>query len=359
MNFYKKLARPLLFSCDPEKAHHATLRMLGAARMPPVRALLRAISHFEDPRLEVQLGALKLKNPIGLAAGLDKDCDALEAMTALGFGFVEIGTVTARPQPGNPRPRIFRLPVDSGLINRMGFPSGGSQKVAANLKRSARSLDGTRLGINVGKNKDVALDDAAQSYCDALQPLQEFADYIVLNVSSPNTPELRKLQEPERLTALVRRVQQMGAAGTPVFIKIAPDLSDQELREVIDVVRQSGVSGVIATNTTSSRVGLQTRTEEAGGLSGAPLRDRSCAVVSFLYRELRDSVPIVGAGGVASADDAWRMFEAGASAVQIYTGLIYEGPLVVKKIKQGLIARLDRSGLSSIRQIIGRSVEDN
>lgn len=280
---YKSLIRPLLFTLDPESAHELAMSLGRSARYRVVQKALQALFAFEDPRLEVEVFGIKFSNPIGLAAGFDKECRALPLFSALGFGHIEAGTITAESQEGNPRPRIFRYSSDRALINRMGFPSLGAEAAFCNLGSLPPERFDSVLGINIGKTKAVPIEEAELDYLRSFERLKEFGKYFVLNVSSPNTPELRKLQEPERLLALFKKVAEANDGDKPILVKLAPDLTDQELKEALDVCMSAGVAGVIATNTTFSRDRLSVETEEIGGLSGAPLRERSLEVVAKIY----------------------------------------------------------------------------
>lgn len=352
---YKGTLRPLLFRLDPERAHHAAL---GAAsllgRMSFFRLAARVVYHCEDPALEMCCFGMKFRNPIGLAAGFDKDARAVPFLASLGFGSLEVGSVTGKPQPGNPRPRIFRFSRDLALINRMGFPSMGADAVSEKLSTlRARYRDLPALGINLGKTKAVPIDDALSDYIYSFERLQQYVDYVALNVSSPNTPELRKLQERQRLLALFRGIQECNKRNIPILVKIAPDLEPAELDDVLACCEEARISGIIATNTTFSRDGLSLPTEEAGGLSGRPLHRKSLDMVSYLFRATRGRIPIVGVGGIFTAQDAWDFFCAGASLVQIYTGLVYEGPSVVRNIKSGLLSLLKHNGVTRLSEVVG------
>jgi len=340
--------RPLLFRLDPEDAHTLTLSLIRlAGALPPARAFLRSI--FSGPQKPVQAFGLTFKNPIGLAAGYDKDGLGWQGLACLGFGHLEIGTVTPIAQPGNPRPRIFRLPKEQGVINRMGFPGKGVDFVVRQLK--GKQPDGVLLGLNLGKNKDTPLESAAQDYLTLLRAFAPLADYLAINVSSPNTVGLRRLQVREALEDLLaqlnrERQAQVLQLGRPVplLVKLAPDLTDDELDDALEVLVRTGMDGVIATNTTLSREGLKSpkvasvlRTSqspaiEAGGLSGAPLRQRSTQLVKKIYSRTGGKLPIIGVGGVMSPDDAREKLDAGAWLVQVYTGLVYAGPGLVKNI---------------------------
>jgi len=307
---------------------------------------------------------LTFANPVGLAAGFDKNGTAAQALAALGFGFIEVGSVTGEPQPGNPRPRLFRLPHDRALINRAGFNNCGALQLAENIKR--RRPDCV-LGVNIGKSRRVAIEDAIPDYLESFEAVYNAADYIAINVSSPNTPSLRELQRPEMLADLLASLQQRNeelarrfplATVKPLLLKIAPDLTESEIESIVDVAAGHNIAGIIATNTTVARHGLQTSRSKveacgAGGLSGAPLQNRSNEVVAFIYRLTRGALPIIGVGGVFTAEDAWEKICAGASLIQLYTGFIYEGPSVAPRINEGLAGILQREGFSTLDEAVG------
>ncbi|MBL0126141.1 MAG: quinone-dependent dihydroorotate dehydrogenase [Flavobacteriales bacterium] len=342
-----RLLRPLLFLLNPERAHRLTFRVLDvAAHLPGVLAL---VGGRRPPKgAEVVVMGLRFPGPVGLAAGMDKDAKHVRAMAALGFGHVEVGTLTPRAQPGNPRPRLFRLLADEALINRMGFNNGG---VEAAVDRLRHREPGVIVGGNIGKNKETPNERAAEDYVACFTALYEVVDYFVVNVSSPNTPGLRELQDKGPLLALLQQLvsirderTEKGAPHRPILLKIAPDLSDAQLVEVCEVVRTSGIEGVVATNTTIARDGLRTPAEEvtamgAGGLSGAPLRARSTEVVRFLRGHLPRPFVIIGVGGIDSADAAQEKLDAGADLVQVYTGLIYRGPALINAINTRYASR--------------------
>jgi dihydroorotate dehydrogenase len=311
--------------------------------------------------LETERFGIRFPNPVGLAAGFDKSGESFNALGALGFGHVEIGTVTALPQPGNPRPRLFRLPADRALLNRMGFNNPGADAVAARLRRSRIE---PVLGINIGKSKATALEDATADYLRSLELLEAFAAYVVVNVSSPNTPGLRQLQDAAPLRELLRalrlRAAELGKirgdAPRPILLKIAPDLTDPQVEEAVGIAVEEGMAGVIATNTTISREGLRTPGIDgmgAGGISGAPVHRRAVEVVSLIWRTTGGRMPIVGVGGVFGAADAWEMIRAGASLVQVWTGFIYQGPTIARDINRGLLDRLRNDGFDRIGQAVG------
>jgi dihydroorotate dehydrogenase len=354
MSFYVSVARPLLFSLDAEEAHELTLGALGRRIVPTALRTLFPPPP-QDDRLRLEVCGLAFNNPLGVAAGLDKQGTALAAWDALGLGAAEVGTVTPQPQPGNPRPRLFRLPVDEALINRFGFNSDGAAAVRRNVGAGTRTR--LRLGINLGRNKSTPNERAIDDYVAGVDAFLDAADYFVINVSSPNTVGLRDLQQHRELGALVAAVvARAGTRGTPVFVKLSPDMDDHDLLDSADAAATAGAAGFIATNTTVSRAGLASPPEvvsETGGLSGAPLRDRANAVCRLLHRHLSGRLPLVGVGGIDSPDAAWQRLRAGASLVQVYTGLVYQGPGLVTRILHGLTERMDRHGVRHLQEIIG------
>ena len=337
--------KPLLFRSDPERVHERVMRGLAwAAEHPGALRLLSAAYSVRDPRLETRAFGLTFPSPVGLAAGFDKNAVAVPTWAALGFGFVEVGSVTAHAQPGNPKPRLFRLPNDVALVNRMGFNNEGAAVVAARLKALRRTgAVQVPLGVNVGKSKVTPLENAPEDYLESLNQLWPYADYFVINVSSPNTPGLRALQGRARLSELLGTVQAFRTSQTkkPVLLKVAPDLTDHELADITELAVQHGISGLVATNTTVSRTGLGTALDEAGGLSGKPLKDRSLAVLHFL-KGLGTGLPIVSVGGIADADDVFARLEAGAILVQLYTSFVYEGPFLLRRLNRRLLEKLEQ-----------------
>ncbi|MDO7887561.1 quinone-dependent dihydroorotate dehydrogenase [Hymenobacter cheonanensis] len=341
---YKSIVKPLLFQLDAERTHHLIFNNLKrASRVPGTAALLRSLYDYQHPSLRREVFGLTFANPVGLAAGFDKNAVLTDELASLGFGFVEIGTVTPRPQPGNPQPRLFRLPQDGALINRMGFNNDGAAAVAARLRqRTNRQLI---IGGNIGKNKDTPNERAADDYVAAFKALAEVVDYFVVNVSSPNTPGLRELQDKKPLISLLQQVQAHNLARPtprPLLLKIAPDLTDAQLDDILEIAQETKLSGLVATNTTIGRGGLATPAATvaaygAGGLSGRPLRARATEVIAYLHRRSQGGLPIIGAGGIHSAQDALEKLAAGASLVQLYTGFIYEGPGLVKQINQAIV----------------------
>lgn len=331
---YKTLLRPLLFRLDPEEAHHLTFSLLKKFGSISSWIMPKPV---EDARLEREVFGLKFKNPVGLAAGLDKDATAFEDFSRLGFGFVEIGTLTPKSQPGNDKKRLFRLVEDSGIINRMGFNNGGVDAAVQRLRKNKNIL----IGGNIGKNKATPNEQAAEDYKICFEKLFDYVSYFVVNVSSPNTPNLRALQDREPLTQLLNELMFLNgkkAKPKPILLKIAPDLTNEQLLDIIEIVKETNIAGIIATNTTLSRENLISENQrEAGGLSGKPLAKRSTEVIRFLHEKSGGAFPIIGVGGIHSAEDAMEKFAAGASLVQLYTGFIYEGPALIQEINRRLL----------------------
>ncbi len=332
--------RPLLFRLDPERAHDLTIQALRVAgAFPPMRELLSHAfaAHSQSP---VEAFGLKFPNPVGLAAGYDKDGLAWRGLACLGFGHIEVGTVTPRPQGGNPKPRIFRIPAEGAVINRMGFPGKGAEFVYQRLNVSTFKRPDVILGVNIGKNKDTPNVDAARDYLTLLERFASLADYLAVNVSSPNTIGLRRLQARDYLETLLSKLVEKRSeldVQPPLLVKLAPDLTDAELDDALAAISSSGVDGVIATNTTISREGLDSPAgSETGGLSGAPLRKRSTAMIQKIHRRTGGKLPIIGVGGIASVDDARAKLDAGADLVQVYTGMIFRGPGLAREIIEGL-----------------------
>jgi dihydroorotate dehydrogenase len=337
-----KLIKPILFKFDPESIHHVvTGGLRRVSRFWGVKGLLNKLYGLNDKNLERKVMGLTFKNPLGLAAGFDKNATLIEDFAELGFGFIEIGTVTPLPQPGNEKPRMFRLPQDQGLINRMGFNNQGVDVVAARLKNVDRK--GLIIGGNIGKNKITPNEDAVSDYIKCFDRLFDVVDYFVVNVSSPNTPGLRELQEKEPLKHILNTLQQRNTrngSSRPILLKIAPDLTNSQLDDIIEIVNETKIAGVIATNTTLSRENLNSSPNlknQSGGLSGKPLSERSTEVIRYLSEKSNKSFVIIGVGGIHSAEDALEKIKAGASLVQIYTGFIYEGPALIKRILKGLL----------------------
>ncbi|NNE31932.1 MAG: quinone-dependent dihydroorotate dehydrogenase [Winogradskyella sp.] len=335
---YKSIIRPILFCFDPENVHHFTFSLIRSlSKIPGLKQLIRSIYLVEDKRLERNLFGLKFKNPVGLAAGFDKDAKLFNELSNFGFGFIEIGTLTPKPQGGNPKKRLFRLKEDSAIINRMGFNNGGVIEAVERLKKN----NGVLIGGNIGKNKTTPNEHAVNDYETCFDALFEYVDYFVVNVSSPNTPNLRALQDKEPLTQLLKALQVLNfkkPKSKPILLKIAPDLTNEQLLDIIDIIATTKIDGVIATNTTISREGLRSEKKlEVGGLSGQPLSNRSTDVIRFLAKESNKAFPIIGVGGIHSAEDALEKLDAGADLIQLYTGFIYEGPKLIKDINKKLL----------------------
>lgn len=359
------LFKPILFLLRAETAHRVVMWVLAwLARLPGGLCLLRTLYSVDDPLLRLQVLGLELKNPIGLAAGLDKDAEAFEAFGALGFGLVEVGTLTGEPQPGNEKPRLFRLPRDRALINRMGFNNHGAAAAAARLRQ--RRPGSFRLGANIGRTKLVDNERAIDDYVKSTRALAPHVDYLVINVSSPNTPGLRALQDKESLAPLLQRVRttldtEVPGRRIPLLVKVAPDLVDADIDAVAEVALELGLDGIIATNTTIARTGLATATAEieacgAGGLSGPPVAERALYVLRRLRAKVGPKVTLIASGGIFDGDAAFERICAGASIVQVYTALIYEGPALPQRIARGLARRLRQAGFSSVEAAIGIDV---
>lgn len=340
---YKSFIRPIFFSIDPERVHYQVFDLLRSmCKLPGAKGILRSQFTVESNSLERELFGIKFKNPVGIAAGLDKDAKAIDELALLGFGFVEIGTLTPKPQPGNEKPRLFRLPKDKALINRMGFNNGGVHEAVERLKRRKSKVI---VGGNIGKNKVTPNENALDDYGYCVEHLHPYVDYFVVNVSSPNTPGLRELQEKEPLQKLLTFVKKLSLSKEnpkPVLLKIAPDLTSSQLDDIIDILQATRIDGVIATNTTISREGLQTSSEEvnkigSGGLSGKPLTKRATEVIRYLRQNLGPDFPIIGVGGIMTPEDALEKLNAGADLIQVYTGFIYEGPSLAKRINKYLL----------------------
>jgi len=354
---YKRAFRPILFSLDPETAHDLVLGLL--ARVPPLRA------PRDPPELAQRLWNLDFSNPLGLAAGMDKNGRAVNAWQALGFGFVELGTVTPRPQAGNDRPRMWRLPEQQGLINRLGFPSEGIDPLASRLQGLRGANLRIRIAVNFGPNKDTPTDRVIEDYCRLMERFAPLAHFIVINLSSPNTPGLRDWQDPERMRSLFDAIRsrsqadhtRLGDAGSakrpPILVKLAPDLEPSQLEELCGTIVALGLDGIVATNTTIARDEIGLPSDKPGGVSGQPLKAKARSAIRSLYKLTRGGIPIIGVGGIAGAGDAYAHIRAGASLVELYTGMIYEGPALAADIKSGLCVLLKRDGFRSIREAVG------
>jgi dihydroorotate dehydrogenase len=338
---YKHILKPIFFLFAPEKAHHIVTDAFKLLMLiPGVKRITEALFVVKDMRLERELFGIKFPNPVGLAAGFDKQASFYKEFASLGFGFIEVGTITPKGQPGNAQPRMFRLPKDEGLINRMGFNNHGLEVARKQLEGRDRSFI---IGGNIGKNKETPNENALDDYLECFHQLHDLVDYFVVNVSSPNTPGLRELQDKEPLLRILNALKSENTklqSPKPILLKIAPDLTDSQLDDIVEIVDESEIEGIIATNTTIAREGLNSDEKllaEAGGLSGKPVRERSTEVIRYLHQKSNGSFPIIGVGGIHSAKDALEKLEAGASLVQIYTGLIYEGPALIKQINKALL----------------------
>ena len=341
---YKLLIRPILFWFDPEEVHYFSFSFIKfICKIPFVPNIIKSIYEVKDSRLEREVFGLKFKNPVGLAAGFDKDAKCYKELSNFGFGFIEIGTLTPKPQDGNPKKRLFRLKKNNAIINRMGFNNGGVDAAVMRLKKNK----GVLIGGNIGKNKLTPNEDAISDYLICFDTLFDYVDYFVVNVSSPNTPNLRELQEKKPLTELLTKLESRNSEHTtkkPILLKIAPDLTNDQLLDIIDIVNETKIAGVIATNTTISREGLQTENNpdvlgETGGLSGKPLTKRATEVIRFLSEKSNKAFSIIGVGGIHSDEDALEKLEAGASLIQLYTGFIYEGPKLVTEINKKILEK--------------------
>jgi dihydroorotate dehydrogenase len=364
LSLYSSLIRPILFRLPAETAHRFALASLSKAL--EVGAMRRRLErqYHSTPFGNLKRFGLTFRNPVGLAAGFDKNGDAADALAVLGFGFIEVGTVTSEAQPGNPSPRLFRLPRDRALINRLGFNNCGAKQLVKNLKRHRPDCV---LGVNIGKARAVPVEKAIPDYLKTFEIVYEVADYIAVNVSSPNTPQLRELQQANVLRDLLTQLQTRNcelaekysvSAPRPLLAKIAPDLHEEEIASIVEVAQQTGIAGIIATNTTTGRENLysspaRVASAGGGGLSGAPLRKRSTEVIRTIYRLTNGSLPIIGIGGVFTAEDAWEKICAGASLLQLYTGFIYEGPSVARRINEGLRGILTARGYVSLDEAVG------
>ncbi|WP_281886097.1 quinone-dependent dihydroorotate dehydrogenase [Paenibacillus sp. YYML68] len=359
---YKKIAKPVLFRMDPEKAHHLMIDLMYTlGNVPGGRQTLKAMWGVGSyPELETEVVGIRFPNPVGLAAGLDKNGKAVPGFSSIGFGFMEVGTITPQPQEGNPLPRLFRLPEDGALINRMGFNNVGVEGMKRNLRsQGSRTIP---LAINIGKNKSTPNEEAENDYRLCIQALYGYGDFFVVNISSPNTPDLRQLQHGDDLSRLLAAVKdeirvqhaQFGGKEKPVLVKIAPDLTPEETEYTVATIVRSGVSGIIVSNTTIGRDGLaHPNRGEAGGLSGRPLTSKSTELIRSVYKLTEGNVPIIGSGGIFTAEDAYEKIRAGASLVEVYTALIYEGPPLLKQINQGLRKLLKKDGFKHISEAVG------
>ncbi|PMB06603.1 dihydroorotate dehydrogenase (quinone) [Fischerella thermalis CCMEE 5198] len=376
MDIYQALIRPFFFDlldADPEWLHYSTIRSLSWLaknnHRPPASWIAKRLQNslsVTDKRLEQTLFGLHFPNPVGLAAGFDKDGVATSIWSSFGFGFAEVGTVTFVAQPGNPRPRLFRLPLDKAALNRMGFNNSGAAAMATRLAACKQKFPpAIPIGINLGKSKVTPLEAAAEDYLNSFRLLKELGDYFVVNVSSPNTPGLRSLQDATMLSSILAALKTESESQKPIFVKIAPDLEWEAIADIISLAQTYQLAGIIATNTTIRRDGLKTQViaktgkspqEEAGGISGMPVRDRATEIIRFIWQQTQGKIPIIGVGGIFTPEDAWEKITAGACLVQVYTGWIYSGPLMIRGILEGLLAKLEQTGLNSISQAVGLEV---
>ena len=364
---YRSILRPVLFQLPPETAHEFALNCLCVALGAKSLRKVIAACCRRSPFGKLRRFGLEFDNPVGLAAGFDKNGRAADALSSLGFGFVEVGTVTNQPQSGNEKPRLFRLPEDRALINRLGFNNCGASELVENVTRHRPDCV---LGVNIGKSRSVPIEEAIPDYLATFETVYDVADYIAVNVSSPNTPNLRELQRYDLLLELLVALQarndelarHKSTSRIPLLLKIAPDLGEPDFESIVEAASRAGVAGVIATNTTVTREGLRTPNDQIracgqGGLSGAPLRKRANEVISFIYRATKGKLPLIGVGGVFNAEDAWEKVSAGASLIQLYTGFIYEGPGVAGRINEGLREILEREGFSNLNDAVGCAVK--
>jgi len=368
--FYRHCIRPALFAQDSETIHNRTIRGLAFASRHPV-ALKALNALYGAPELPVELFGLRFPNPVGLAAGMDKSAEAVPAWAAMGFGFTELGAATWHAQPGNPLPRVFRAIPDEALVNRMGFNNPGAQVFAENLAhwRSSGKWPNHPVGINLGKSKITPLDKAAEDYANSFRVLWPHLDFFVVNVSSPNTPNLRQLQDKSALDEIFAALQEVNAKLSgpmnkmkPIMVKVAPDLTFEALDEILELVQPRKIAGIVATNTTITRpetgdAKLQRIYSETGGLSGKPLRARSTEVIRHLYRQTSGGLSIIGVGGIFDANDAWEKICAGATLIQVYTGLVYSGPNIANAVVSGLQKHLKNGGFSTISQAVGSEIK--
>ncbi len=369
LKMYKHIIKPLLFSLDAERAHHLTLDTLKFVQsIPGALFVINQLYGVKDrSEMNVDLGGVHFPNPVGLAAGLDKNGQALSAFSAMGFGFMEVGTVTPRAQPGNEQPRLFRLPEELALINRMGFNNKGTEALVHKLRNFRKNIP---IAVNIGKNKTTPNDQAEKDYRACIQSLYDYGDLFVVNISSPNTLDLRSLQHGKELKGLLCAVmdemnQQKTKLGMdqgrakPVFVKIAPDLTDMELDDMLGIIVESGVCGVIAANTTIDRTGIKHKHAlETGGLSGKPLGKRSTEMIRRIYRLTEGKLPIIGSGGIFSSEDAYEKIRAGASLIEIYTAMIYHGPGIIRTLNDGIRKLLLKDGYTHISQAVGADKQD-
>ncbi|PLS69776.1 MAG: dihydroorotate dehydrogenase (quinone) [Cyanobacteria bacterium M5B4] len=363
---YKSFLLPIFFRFDPEQTHDMAMTIAkGLCHYPAILDRLSSVFHYEHPYLRQNVMGIEFRNPLGLAAGFDKNAEAIPLWQTLGFGFAEVGTITPLPQPGNPQPRLFRLVQDQAILNRMGFNNDGAETIAGRILSQNNNDRSFVVGINLGKQKETPIDQAHGDYLHSFRLLKDKGDYFVINVSSPNTPNLRDLQAVSHLDRILSCLQAENEQHKPILVKIAPDLKDEDILAIVDLCLNHSVSGIIATNTTISRDHVQTTVlsngkrpeEEPGGISGAPLKNRSSHIIRLIWRHSLGKIPIVGVGGISSAADAWEKLTAGASLLQVYTGLIYQGPGLITEILRGITARMEQHNFTNLRQVIGSQLE--
>lgn len=349
---FKNIIRPLLFTQDPETIHNRVSRIMSfAGKNPLLRKTTKLLFNYEHSMLHTTFAGMKFRNPLGLAAGFDKHCKLIEITSCLGFGFTEVGCITAKEQLGNPKPRIFRMPKDNALLNCMGFNNKGADKALLALKNIV--YKDVPVGVNIGKSKITHLEDASQDYLYTYKTLYDYVDFMTINVSSPNTPGLRELQDKEQLLKIIRTLQHENHQKKPLLVKIAPDLSFDQIDDVIMVAQKTKLSGIIATNTTLSREHLITQITSPGGISGKPLREKSTKIIKHIYKSTSGKLPIVGVGGIFTGKDAYETITSGASLLQAYTGFIYQGPLFARNINQKLVTCLQQNAFKNISECIG------
>jgi dihydroorotate dehydrogenase len=354
LSFYKSIFRPSLFLLDSEVAHTTSLKVCELASFKLVRYFLEKLFSFNDSTLNVCEFGLNFNNPVGIAAGLDKNGIAIPFFSSIGAGFVEIGTVTPVSQAGNPKPRMHRVIPHESLINSLGFPSSGVQEVARNVEKFKKRYQSFPVGVNIGKNKDTSNDEAIEDYQACFALLAPLADYIVVNISSPNTPGLRDLQNPDWISNLIKKLRSLKIL-CPLLLKISPDLTDSDLYEILDVCLELKLDGIICTNTTMDKSELGANIQLPGGLSGKLLHHRSISIVQKVYQKVESKIPIVGVGGVDSGETALHMIKAGASLIQIYTGFVYQGPSLIKNVNEYLAETTIKCGCKSYKELVGVS----
>ncbi|MBI3033214.1 quinone-dependent dihydroorotate dehydrogenase [Candidatus Woesearchaeota archaeon] len=352
---FTSIIKPILFTQDPETVHDRVSRVMSyAGKNILLRNLTETLFDYQHPMLPTTFAGMNFRNPLGLAAGFDKQCKLIEITSSLGFGHIEVGCITAKEQEGNPKPRVFRLPSDYALLNRMGFNNKGADKALTQLKQvTSRDIP---VGLNIGKSKVTPLDEAHKDYLSTFKTLYDYVDFVTINVSSPNTPGLRGLQDKDQLLKIIKTLQHENHAEKPLLVKIAPDLAFEQIADIIHVAKKTKLSGIIAVNTTLSRENLRTTFHEAGGVSGLPLQQRSTEIINYIYTATSGFLPIIGVGGIFTAKDAYTKIINGASLVQLYTGFIYQGPSIAKNINKGLVTYLQQNHFKNISEAVGSQV---